>query len=149
MSLDVYLYDEKLTGDKGSGVFVRENGSTREITREEWDEKFPGYEPVATTADKNTSQLYWGNITHNLGKMAVEAKIYDCLWRPDEHGMTHARDIIKPLTKGLARLKKDPERFKVLNPLNGWGSYEGLVSFVDDYLKACIAHPDALIEVSR
>lgn len=30
----------------GSGIFVRENGATREITREEWDRRNPGREPV-------------------------------------------------------------------------------------------------------
>lgn len=31
----------------GSGIFVRENGALREITRGEWDAKYPGREPVS------------------------------------------------------------------------------------------------------
>lgn len=30
----------------GSGIFIRENGTNREITREEWDRRNPGREPV-------------------------------------------------------------------------------------------------------
>ncbi len=30
----------------GSGIFVREFGATVEITREEWDKRAPGFEPV-------------------------------------------------------------------------------------------------------
>ena len=49
MSLNVYL---TLKGSEnhheGSGIFVRENGETKEITRAEWDEKFPGREPFTT-----------------------------------------------------------------------------------------------------
>jgi len=30
----------------GPGIFIREDGGMREISRTEWDEKFPGREPV-------------------------------------------------------------------------------------------------------
>ena len=87
--------------------------------------------------------VYDANITHNLNKMASEAGIYKELWRPEEVGITKAGQLIKPLQEGLALLKSDPERFKHLNPENGWGSYEGLVEFVEKYLEACVESPDA------
>lgn len=34
------------TEDVGSGIFVRENGACIEISREEWDRRNPGREPV-------------------------------------------------------------------------------------------------------
>ena len=89
------------------------------------------------------------NITHNLNKMAGEAGIYEALWRPDEIGITKAAQLIEPLKAGLANLESDPERFKKLTPPNGWGSYEGLVSFVRGYLRACEETPDAEVYVSR
>jgi hypothetical protein len=94
-------------------------------------------------------EVYWRNITHNLNRMADEAGIYKHLWRPDEIGVSRAGDLIQPLRDGLAVLESDPERFKQFNPANGWGSYEGLVDFVREYLAACEANPDAEIEVSR
>src|SRR6185437_6923036 len=102
MSLDVYLEDDDVT-PKGSGIFVREGGQTREISREEWDSKFPGVEPVIADVERN--ERYSANITHNLGKMADVAEVYKPLWRPDEVGITHARQLIEPLTEGLRRLQ--------------------------------------------
>jgi len=94
-------------------------------------------------------EYYSRNITHNLNTMAGEAGIYEALWRPDEIGITKAAQLIEPLKAGLAKLESDPERFEKLNPSNGWGSYEGLVSFVRDYLRACKETPDAEVYVSR
>jgi hypothetical protein len=95
------------------------------------------------------TEIYWRNITHNLGKMAGEAGIYEALWRPEEIGITQASQLIEPLEAGLELLKSDPERFKAFNPKNGWGNYGGLVEFVSEYLEACKSDPDALVRVSR
>jgi hypothetical protein len=89
------------------------------------------------------------HITHNLGKMAEEAGIYEVLWRPEEIGINKASDMIPFLEKGLETLKSDPERFKEFNPENGWGSYEGLLVFAVDTLAACKEHPDARVSASR
>lgn len=92
---------------------------------------------------------YWANITHNLGRMAEAAGIYDCLWNPDEHGITTASQLIGPLTAGLAKLKADPAAYQKYNAANGWGLYEHFVPFVENYLAACEKNPDAIVRVSR
>ena len=99
--------------------------------------------------ESQPTEVYWRNITHNVGKMAAMAGLYDCCWRPDEHGITKAKQLIVPLAEGLTALLDDPARFKLANPENGWGSYEGFVDFVRAYLAACQAHPDADVRVSR
>lgn len=149
MSLDVYLVAPTPQKKEGSGIFVREYGRTREISREEWDALHPGRVPVTVAHDEESNDVYWANITHNLGKMADEAGIYEALWRPEELGAQRARDIIAALRGGLAALRADPERFRAFNPSNGWGDYEGLVHFVAQYLAACEQHPEAIIRVSR
>jgi hypothetical protein len=93
--------------------------------------------------------VFDNNITHNLGTMAAAAGVYKHLWRPEELGITRAEELIEPLRVGLATLKADPERFRKHNPPNGWGTYEGLVTFVENYLRACEENPDALVSVSR
>jgi len=93
--------------------------------------------------------VYSENITHNLGKMAEQAGIYQHLWRPDEIGITKAEQLIIPLTTSLELLISDPERFKAFNPSNGWGSYDGLITFVQNYLAACFDNPDADVSVCR
>ena len=94
-------------------------------------------------------QIYSGNVTHNLGKMAAEAGIYQCLWRPDELGITKASQLIEPLRAGLALLKSDPARFRAFNPPNGWGTYDGFVKFVEEYLNACGENPEASVSAWR
>jgi hypothetical protein len=93
--------------------------------------------------------VYDANITHNLGKMAKEAGIYQHLWRPEELDIKQAKELIPALAEGLLQLKADPDKFKKYNSSNGWGLYENFVPFVENYLKACIDHPDALVRVSR
>lgn len=153
MSLDVYLTfpnTERIVEPMGS-IFVREAGVVRRLTRSEWDEKFPGREPVVFTPDDGgeTCEVYSRNITHNLVKMADAAGIYKHLWRPDELGITRAAQLVEPLREGLKRLIADPDKFRTFNPPNKWGSYDGLIEFVNEYLTACEVHPTADVSVSR
>lgn len=93
--------------------------------------------------------FYEANVTHNLTAMADEAGIYRHLWRPDELGITKARELIEPLCAGVALMKSDPPRFLKHNPSNGWGSYERFVPWIEEYLQACEDYPNAEIHVSR
>ena len=149
MSLDVYLTLPGVQVQVESPrIFVREDGQNKELSREEWDVRFPGREPY-TVASQDAETVYSANITHNLNTMAGEAEIYQALWRPQEIGITHAHQLIAPLKAGLALLTSDPPRFRALNPSNGWGDYDGLCRFVADYLVACEEHPSAEVSVWR
>lgn len=85
----------------------------------------------------------------NLGRMAELAGIYKHLWRPDEIGITKARQLIEPLPIGVALMNREPERFIALNPTNGWGSYKDFVPWIERYIAACCEYPDAEVSVSR
>ena len=98
---------------------------------------------------KRPVEVFAANITHNMVAMAKEAEIYMPLWRPEEIGIKNACELIEPLQSGLALLKSDPDRFKKHNPPNGWGTYEILVEFVEEYLAACKDNPDARVSVWR
>lgn len=93
--------------------------------------------------------VFDGNITHNLGPMAKEAGIYESLWHPELISAEKASELVPLLTEGLRLLRDDPSRFKAFNPSNGWGDYEGFVSFVTRYRDACMENPDATIRVCR
>jgi hypothetical protein len=99
--------------------------------------------------DESGVELYSRNITHNLGEMADQAGIYKFLWRPEEIGITHARQLIDPLDSGVALLATQKARFEKFNAPNGWGLWEHFLPFCADYLQACRDHPDALVRVSR
>lgn len=149
MSLDVYLETDEPVRREGSGIFIREDGRMRKIPRWEWDEMCPGHEPTICEHVTEANEVYWANITHNLGRMASAAGIYAYLWRPDENGIDTAAQLIGPLTIGLEKLRDDPVSFSSFNPENGWGNYEGLVEFVAGYLSACENNPNARVRVSR
>jgi len=150
MSLDVYLtLDEPVVLRTEPSIYVREDGRTKQITRDEWDRRHPNRAPFTAAPEVTTREVYWANITHNLNKMADEAGIYTYLWQPEETGVTKAQELIEPLTNGLALLNSDPERFKALNPPNGWGDYDGLCGFVAEYLQACKNWPEATVRASR
>jgi len=99
--------------------------------------------------DENGNDLYSRGITHNLNKMASTASLYQCLWRPEEIGITTAHQLIEPISKGIAFLATYRQLCEQDNPLNGWGDWESLYDFCCDYLKACTEHPLTIIRISR
>lgn len=99
--------------------------------------------------DADGTEVFSSNITHNLGRMAEEAGIYKCLWRPEEVGITTAAQLIEPLATGLAKLATEKSRFEQFNAPNGWGLWKHFVPFCADYLQACRDNPEALLRVSR
>ena len=99
--------------------------------------------------DYDDAKLSSHDITHNLNKMATAVGLYEVLWRPEEIGITIASQMIEPLEKGLKELEANPDKYKAYNPPNGWGNYEGFVSFCKSVLQKCREYPDAVIEATR
>ncbi len=94
-------------------------------------------------------EVFGANITHNLGKMAEEANIYGVLWRPEEHEITHAWQLIEPLRGAIKEMIEDPSRFKKHNADNGWGMYKDFLPWLERLLAACLKHPGSTIHTSR
>lgn len=106
-------------------------------------------------------------LTHNLRDMAVEADVYKALWRPylltkhpdfkdhieeyqyEEQTVVTALDVLPYLTQGLLTLLSDAERFRKLNPPNGWGSYENLVNELCKYIAICNQYPNFRVRPCR
>lgn len=149
MSLDVYLKSTAPIKRESSGIFIREDGQMKEISRAEWEDRNPGHEPVMADMTTETNEVYSANITHNLGAMACEAGLYEACWRPDEIGVTKAGQLIEPLRNGITQMKADPARFEKHNSPNGWGLYENFLPWLERYLAACEANPDADVSVWR
>jgi hypothetical protein len=147
MSLDVYLRTRKPVDKYSTNIFVREDGKNRELSIEEAKERFPNANPMLYKISDTC--VYTDNITSNLIGMAKKANLYDVLWNPRESGYVKAKDLVDSLQEGLKLLKSNPEIYKELNPENGWGTYEQLVNFTQDYLDACLKYPDANVETSK
>ncbi len=121
------------------------------------------------TFSEEREGVFSANITHNLGKMAAEAGIYEALWRPhrlkpdynapeDDYTaemrfentcVTKASEIVPIVEKGLADMIARPSHYKQFDADNGWGKYKDFLPWVANYLEACKEYPNAIIEVSR
>jgi hypothetical protein len=148
MSLDIRLIGIDYFPYKGSGIFIRKNGQTIEISREEWDRLKPGVKPVVFKPEE-TNVLFRVNITSNLAPMADACDLYKPLWCPEEVPAIQAYELINPLIKGLQKMHKDKEELLKLNPPSSWGSYDTLSSVTSSYLEACITHLESTIEISK
>ena len=104
---------------------------------------------VMLIVDTDPTEVFEWNITHNLADMAREAEIYEALWRPEEVGINYAHQLMVPLAAGRLALIAEPEYFRKFAPENGWGTYEGLLEFVEKYMEACIENPDAEVRAYR
>lgn len=104
---------------------------------------------TAGTVVSSGEQVYWKNITHNLGRMATAAGIGDHLWEPDKIGIKRAGELIEPLETGIKDMEDNPERYKPFSASNGWGTYKQFIPWLKELLAACKEYPDAEISVSR
>ena len=121
------------------------------------------------TLEPQKESLYNANITHNLGKMAEAAGLYEALWRPyqlkegynipegdyqaeykfEEANPVQAHEIIPIIEKGLKDMKARPKHYETFNSSNGWGMYEHFVPFIEKYLNALKQYPEAFVECDR
>ena len=95
------------------------------------------------------SVVFSYNITHNLGAMARFVGCYEALWRPEEIGIEYANQLTPLLSNAAVFLALNKDKCEEYNPKNGWGDYNGLLRFVQEYMIACANHPFAQIKVSR
>lgn len=150
MSLDIYIISPTPIKKKSTGIWVRDDGKTRELSKAEAQEKYPDAD--IQEIEITTNEFWHGNITHNLNKMAQECKIecdpqheglslYDLLWRDDYPWEMSHLEYTQCLMACLVSLTDEPERYKLFNPSNGWGTYEQLVEFVKSFIHALVDEP--------
>ena len=150
MSLDVYLTLKGQSVIRSDQIYIRENGQNVPVSPEEWAIRSLNRQPTVIRGYVDDSgEVYSANITHNLTTMAKVADLYYPLWRPNEIRIQFARQLIPYLENGLNLLLSDPRGFKKFNPPSGWGSYELLVQFTENYLAAARRYPKSEVSVSR
>ena len=121
------------------------------------------------TLEEKQEDVYSANITHNLGKMAAEAGIYEALWRPyqlkegydipeddykeewkyEDSNPVRAHEIIPIIEKGLEDMKARPKHYEKFNSSNGWGMYHNFVPWIEKYLQALKEYPESFVECDR
>ena len=100
------------------------------------------------------------NITHNMNKLVDECgklvgeEYYELLWGTDEllgvdNGKVPVSFVLQRLPALIADLIKYEKELVQYLPSNGWGTFEGLVCFLCDYLKECYIHKDSFVYCCR
>ncbi|MCE6988150.1 hypothetical protein [Dyadobacter sp. CY323] len=87
--------------------------------------------------------------THNNRELAMQVGVYDVLWKWKEKNIITGADLIKPVSKGLAELAADPDKYKNLDNPNGWGTYDNFVAFLEELFTQCVLHPEARVEITN
>lgn len=139
MGLDLTIKSDKVYKSKGTGVFVRDSGGTRELeTLDEIKAYFPELDTNSITQEYyETYDVWTRNITHNLGYMASHIPVgnttlYYYLWRPYEIGYEYVNqgyvDGIHEARKYMTEHQKELEKY---NTPGGWGVYSDLLSFIN------------------
>lgn len=84
-----------------------------------------------------------GNYTVNVARMWSDALGHSLGDLKDKN----AGDSLSALTAAVGKLRADPERYRALEPSNGWGDYDGAVAYLAKLRDACAAHPKASIHI--
>ena len=88
MSLDVYLRTKEVR-ERKPRILMRENGTIKELTREEWDKRYPGREPViAELPDMNTNTVFDCNITQIFLSIILEFDTFQIIPTMETHYFT-------------------------------------------------------------
>jgi len=86
------------------------------------------------------SRVFESNLTANLTPMLREAGIY----LGDERWKEHPGiDMLPTLQRAIDQMLDDPERFKAMNPANGWGDYGGAIKTLTTLRDSIARNPDA------
>lgn len=86
------------------------------------------------------------NYTSNVTPMWKEAGVYDALYFSE--GKTTA-EVVIAVSKGVLDMEENPEKYRAMNPPNGWGDYDSALKFLQEFLIECAEDPDAVIGVSK
>ena len=99
-------------------------------------------------------------ITHNLNKIVDECgklvgkEHYELIWRPDgwlgvDNGKVPVSFVLQRLPALIADLIKYEKDLVQYLPSNGWGTFEGLICLLCDYLKECYRNKDSFVYCCR
>lgn len=93
--------------------------------------------------------VYSDSITHNVVPMAQKAGIYRMVWRPEEAGISVAKELIDPLEKAVKDMINNRGDYVALSPANSLVSYEEFLGFLVRLADNCKRNPQASVTASR
>ena len=90
--------------------------------------------------------IYDTNITYNLADM-----YYKCIDKEKGfkklNGM-NCKEALPIINNAIQDMLNNADEYRKLNPKNGWGSYEGLLSNLQEMRNCCENNLDGIIDIS-
>lgn len=96
--------------------------------------------------DGNPIRVGDWNYTHNCNGMVRDAGVPD--WLQWDDGIS-SPDLVAKLATAIAGLEAEPDRFRAMNPSNGWGDYDSLLETLKEIHAQAVKFPSARWSVSR
>lgn len=94
------------------------------------------------------------NVTYNLAGMFAAA--LDLPERLEERSTVFGLRLLDGapgseaggvLRRAVERMEADPDKYRAMNPPNGWGDYEGALACLRYLHAGCVEHPDGIVAV--
>ena len=109
---------------------------------------------------KEIEEDYHLQITHNLNKVVsacgelVGKSYYEAIWRPDTlTGLENGKVPVLFIVSYLPDLIRDLIKYELVLtqylPDNGYGTFEGLIKFLCNYLKECYTYKNEYVYCCR
>ena len=95
---------------------------------------------------KPAKENVWSmNVTHNNAKIcsAVDPQLYKLLWNSPP---TPVSRLMPTLKAAIAKMEGNMEKYRKLDPPNGWGGADDLLLFLKGLHFACTKNPTATYE---
>lgn len=96
------------------------------------------------TGGNSSACVFDRNMTSNVAPMWREAgaDLANMDGKP-------ATECTGALTAAIDAMRADPDKYRAMNPPNGWGSYESCLDYLTSIRDACVEHPACTLRVSR
>ena len=107
----------------------------------DWSARTPGCEGCGCGGH----DLGEWNLTYNLSRMLGEAGFAGWSAVVGNDIAATGRSVTAAMEPVLAELKRDPAKYKAMNPANGWGSYDQAVRVISECLDVLRTNPDAVV----
>jgi hypothetical protein len=99
---------------------------------------------IDTGSEEPSTVVELGNYTSNVSPMWCAA-LGGTLLR-EYHGAP-CSEAAGPLAEAVKRMEADPETYKLMNPANNWGDYDGALAYLRRLAEACAKHPMCTIHI--
>ena len=98
-----------------------------------------------STGNGDSLDLDLGNYTYNCSEMLAKAT-------KGKFGLStlsgmNALEVANILDEAIKEMRNNKEKSAAMNPKNGWGDYDGWLTYLENIAKACRIHPKTILNV--